>query len=93
MIDRQEAYNILHHTLCSNVEEIDLSIALEALEKLAPKPGYVLVPVEPTDEMLDAGVAMALNVTITGQGGWTNYIRGLYKQMLAAAQGSTGDKP
>lgn len=31
--------------------------------------GYTLAPVEPTPEMLDAGVAMALQVSVHGKGG------------------------
>lgn len=32
--------------------------------------------------MLDAGVAMALCVKVSGEGGWTNYIYALYAQLL-----------
>lgn len=46
--------------------------------------GYVPAPLEPTDAMIDAGVAMALQVSVHGQGGWSKYINGLYKQMIAA---------
>jgi hypothetical protein len=53
--------------------------------------GFVLVPVEPTEAMLDAAVAMALQVSVSGQGGWTKYVAGLYAQMLAAAQQKKGD--
>lgn len=47
--------------------------------------GYTLAPVEPTPEMLDAGVAMALQVSVHGEGGWSKYLAGLYKQMLSAS--------
>lgn len=47
--------------------------------------GYCLVPEEPTASMIDAGVAMALRVSVHGEGGWSKYLRGLYKQMLSAS--------
>ena len=47
--------------------------------------GYCLAPKEPTASMLDAGVAMALQVSVHGEGGWSKYLRGLYKQMLSAS--------
>lgn len=47
--------------------------------------GYQLAPIEPTESMLDAGVAMALQVSVQGEGGWSKYLRGLYKQMLSAS--------
>jgi hypothetical protein len=46
--------------------------------------GYVLLPVKPTEGMLDSGVALALNVTVTGEGGWTKYISALYTAMQEA---------
>jgi hypothetical protein len=56
----------------------------------APQPaipeGYALVPVEPTPEMLDRGVAFALNVTLSGDYTWSDYIADMYRHMLAAQQ-------
>lgn len=46
--------------------------------------GYATAPLEPTDAMIDAGVALALQVSVHGQDGWGKYITGLYKQMIAA---------
>lgn len=43
---------------------------------------WKLVPVEADSKMLDSGVAMALNVSVHGQGGWSKYISGLYCQLL-----------
>lgn len=47
--------------------------------------GWQLVPVEPAASMIDAGVAMALQVSVHGEGGWSKYLSGLYKQMLYAS--------
>lgn len=47
--------------------------------------GYQLAPMEPTESMIDAGVAMALQVSVQGEGGWSKYLLGLYKQMLSAS--------
>jgi len=40
---------------------------------------------EPTDAMIDAGVAMALQALVHGQGGWSAYIADLHRQMIDAA--------
>ena len=52
---------------------------------------------EPTPIMLDAGVAYALNVSISGAGGWSAYIRAKHQHMLdaeiaAAAAGDSHDR-
>ena len=66
--------------LRARVAELEVALAKREAD------GFVLVPVEPTEAMLDAAVAMALQVSVSGQGGWTKYAAGLYAQMLAAAQ-------
>lgn len=43
------------------------------------------MPGEPSDKMLDAGVAMALQVSVHGEGGWSRYIAALYRQLIANA--------
>jgi restriction endonuclease Mrr len=40
---------------------------------------------EPTPAMLDAFVARALQVSVQGEGGWTNYARNQWQTMLDAA--------
>jgi hypothetical protein len=56
----------------------------------APQPaipeGFALVPVEPTPEILDRGVAFALNVTLSGDYTWSDYIADMYRHMLAAKE-------
>ena len=60
--------------------------ALRDLETLAPRDGWVLVPVEPTETQLDRGVSFSLNTSISSQnGGWSEYIRTLYRILLSAA--------
>ena len=48
--------------------------------------GYVLAPVEPTEAMLDAGVAVAFAASVHGKKGWNNYMKALYRAFIAAAQ-------
>lgn len=55
--------------------------------------GWKLVPIEPTSAMLDAGVAMALQVSVHGQGGWSKYIAALYAQLLKAAPQASAEQP
>jgi hypothetical protein len=63
-----------------------LVLARTALSQPAEAvPGWKLVPVEADDAMLDRAVAFALNVTITQGYGWTEYMRDLYRTLLAAA--------
>ena len=59
-------------------------VSVDAIEELFD--GKVLVPVEPTESMLKAGVSIALSVSIHGQGGWKGYLSALYAAMLAASQ-------
>jgi len=44
-----------------------------------------VVPAEPSAAMIDAGVAMALQISVEGEGGWSKYIEALYKQLISAA--------
>lgn len=49
----------------------------------APIPdGMMLVPVEPTDAMINAGIEFAMHVKLYT---WPDYIRDMYKAMLKAA--------
>lgn len=48
--------------------------------------GYVLVPVEPTEAMIDMGVALAFSASVHGKGGWNHYMKALYRAFIAAAQ-------
>lgn len=54
--------------------------------------GFVIAPIEPTPAMIDAFVSRALQVSISGEGGWSEYARNQWKQMLAAFLRSQGDK-
>lgn len=49
--------------------------------------GMVIAPRDPTPAMLDAFVARALNVSVHGDGGWSNYGREQWRAMISAAQG------
>lgn len=52
----------------------------------APIPdGMVLVPVEPTDAMINAGIELAMHVKLSSSYTWPDYIRDMYKAMLKAA--------
>jgi hypothetical protein len=51
--------------------------------------GLVIVPVEPTDAMIDAGVSHRLSTTIGGDNRWPEDTAVLYAAMINAAQ----DKP
>lgn len=43
---------------------------------------HVVAPREPSIAMVDAGVAMAMQVSASAPGGWSEYVRALYKQMI-----------
>ena len=47
--------------------------------------GWKPVPVEPTYDMTQAGVNLALSARISGAYPWPTYIRDMYKTMLSAA--------
>lgn len=79
--------------LRERVQELEGSIALldersaqyergmkDAERKLAEADG------EPTTAMIDAGVAFALNVSLSGEYRWSQYVSDLYKTMRRAAR-------
>lgn len=51
---------------------------------VAPE-GYALVPMKPTERMLDHAVSFALNVGPAQSGGWTEYARRMWETMVIAA--------
>jgi hypothetical protein len=74
-----------YNTDSDEVFGVELSVYGAPPQAAAIPEGYVLAPADPTSTMLDAGVAMALQVSVHGEGGWSKYLTGLYKQMLSAA--------
>lgn len=48
--------------------------------------GFVIVPREPTPEMVDRFVSRALCVSIHGDGGWSNYAMEQWKTMIEAGK-------
>lgn len=52
--------------------------------------GYVMVPTEPTEAMIDRFVSRALCVSVHGDGGWSNYAREQWLAMIAAAPVAIG---
>lgn len=54
--------------------------------------GMVMVPVKPTERMLDHAVAFALNVGPAQSGGWTEYARRMWETMVIAAASQPGDE-
>lgn len=47
--------------------------------------GFALVPITPSDAMLDRAVAFALNVSVRSDYNWTAYMRDVWARMLSAA--------
>lgn len=71
---------------------VRLSDARAAIQQAAgavPE-GCRIVPMEPSKAMLDRAVAFALNVSIGGSYGWTDYMRDLYARMLSAVPSKAG---
>lgn len=66
----------LDHDLKDNQAFVSLK------EKLNDSKGCVVVPVEPTPEMLDRAVAFALQVGLSSDYRWTDYMRDLYARFL-----------
>lgn len=52
--------------------------------------GCRIVPMEPSKAMLDRAAAFALNVSLGGSYGWTDYMRDLYARMLSAVPSKAG---
>ena len=64
---------------------IEMVGAKPAVNQQLPE-GYVLAPVEPTEAMIDMGVAVAFAASVHGKGGWNNYMNALYRAFIEAAQ-------
>lgn len=65
---------------------VDHMIADAILAEIAAQ-GFVIVPRAPTEAMIDRFVSRALNVSVHGDGGWSNYAREQWAVMLKAAEG------
>lgn len=58
------------------------------LDSSLPENDSKIVPTEPTAAMLDAAVAFALNVSVSGDYNWSAYMRDVWLKMLAAVSQS-----
>ena len=59
-----------------------VSTAFDSWQAAQQKEGFVLVPIEPTDEVLDRAVAFVLQVGLSSDYRWTDYMRDLYARFL-----------
>ena len=53
------------------------------IQSIYVPPGYIIVPIDPEPETIDRGVSFALNVCLSADYTWSQYIHDLYKHMLA----------
>jgi len=84
--DLRSRANVYPGQIYCEMTAAEVNELLDRLQSAVAIPeGMRLVPIEATTAMIDAGVAMALQVTVHGQGGWRKYISGLYSQMLSSA--------
>jgi hypothetical protein len=87
--------------ICMNYQDVDsngnpddwMRVAM-LIEKALQAEGHVTipedcvpVPVEPTEAMIDAALAVVFAASVHGKGGWNNYLTALYKAMLSARKG------
>lgn len=63
----------------------DWKAAKEAADAILSALPVAPVVDEPTSPMIDAGVAFALNVSLSGEYRWSQYVADLYKTMRKAA--------
>ncbi len=90
-IDRQLAFEVDSTVRAHELtRDEQMSVAQAALAALTAS-GFAVVPVEPSRAMVDAFVARALQVTVQGEGGWSEYARNQWAQMLAAANKEPND--
>jgi len=54
--------------------------ALSAIQE-----AHAIVPIEPTEAMVDRFVSRALCVSVEGEGGWSKYAQEQYKAMIEAS--------
>jgi hypothetical protein len=70
---------------CNRTRPLKAGDLLYATPQPVVPEGYVLVPVEPTEAILEA-LDVAMTGSVHGIGGWDNYIESLYKAMLSAGK-------
>ena len=56
-----------------------------ALSQPSTEQGWKLVPIEPQSAMLDRAVSFALNVKLSSDYRWTDYMKDLWATMLAGS--------
>ena len=54
----------------------------KGLESLKIPSGYILMPVNPEPETIDRAVSFALNVSLSADYTWSQYMTDLYKHMM-----------
>jgi hypothetical protein len=86
---QDEAEN-LREELCSRGIEIGRA-ERPALTQEMVEAGLVIVPVEPTEAMVKAGVDLASRIRLSPEYSWKDYMRNLHRAMIAAAKGEAGD--
>jgi hypothetical protein len=60
--------------------------ALTAYHKHLAEAGLVIVPMEPTEAMVKAGVDLAFRIRLSPEYSWKDYMRDLHRAMIAAAK-------
>jgi hypothetical protein len=65
--------------------------ALTAYHKHLAEAGLVIVPMEPTDVMVKAGVDLAFRIRLSPEYSWKDYMRDLHRAMIAALGGESHD--
>lgn len=76
-IDRERLAQVLDEPSAWTIESILADIEAQ---------GFVIVPREPTEAMVDRFVSRALCVSIHGDGGWSNYAMEQWKTMIEAGK-------
>jgi hypothetical protein len=66
----------------------DAQAALTAYHKHLAEAGLVIVPAEPTEAMVKAGVDLAFRIRLSPEYSWKDYMRDLHRAMIAAHEGN-----
>lgn len=66
-------------------EETSATASVFGLSHPSTPQGWKLAPVEPDSAMLDRAVAFALNVSLSSEYRWTDYMKDLWATMLAGS--------
>lgn len=81
MTDRERLVEAVARELCRDNPFRPADRLVRAALQAIHDAGYRIVPVEPSEDRVRAGIDLAMRVTLGGEYRWADYMRDLYRTM------------